>query len=149
MFSSVSTASDAKNRSPVFPYLYHGAPISEDQIYDGCAFIGESYLDARPVYVQKKETIYGHFLICYLSLFLLRILEIKCFKNEINSYDLVNFICDFRVVDKGDGTYINISQNLSVNEKIKRLIGLTNLDALYLTEKEIENIFEFTMLTDS
>ena len=111
--------------------------------------ITKSYLDARPVYVQKKETIYGHFLICYLSLFLLRILEIKCFKNEINSYDLVNFMRDFKVVDKGDGTYINISQNQSVNEKIKRLTGLTNLDALYLTEKEIENIFEFTMLIDS
>ena len=56
---------------------------------------------------------------------------------------------DFRVIDKGDGTYINISQNQSVNEKIKNLIGLTNLDALYLTEKEIENIFEFTMLIDN
>lgn len=111
--------------------------------------ITKSYLDARPVYVQKKETIYGHFLICYLSLFLLRILEIKCFRNEINSYDLVSFMRDFRVVDKGDGTYINISQNQSVNEKIKKLIGLTHLDALYLTEKEIENIFEYTMLIDN
>lgn len=111
--------------------------------------ITKSYLDARPVYVQKKETIYGHFLICYLSLFLLRVMEIKCFKNEINSYDLVNFMRDFRVVDKGDGTYINISQNQTVNEKIKKLTGLTNLDALYLTEKEIENIFEYTMLIDS
>ncbi len=92
--------------------------------------ITKSYLDARPVYVQKKETIYGHFLICYLSLFLLRILEIKCFKNEINSYDLVNFMRDFKVVDKGDGTYINISQNQSVNEKIKRLTGLTNKSPL-------------------
>lgn len=97
---------------------------------------------------KNKETIYGHFLICYLSLFLLRILEIKCFKNEINSYDLVNFMRDFRAVDKGDGTNINISQNQSVNEKIKKLIGLTNLDALYLTEKESDNIFEFTMLID-
>ncbi|MGN0267325.1 MAG: IS1634 family transposase [Lachnospiraceae bacterium] len=111
--------------------------------------ITKSYLDARPVYVQKKETIYGHFLICYLSLFLLRVMEIKCFKNEINSYDLVNFMRDFRVVDKGDGTYINISQNQTVNEKIKKLTGLTNLDALYLTEKEIKNIFEYTMLIDS
>ena len=58
--------------------------------------ITKSYLDARPVYVQKKETIYGHFLICYLSLFLLRVLEIKVFKNEINSYDLIAFIRDFR-----------------------------------------------------
>lgn len=111
--------------------------------------ITKSYLDARPVYVQKKETIYGHFLICYLSLFLLRVMEIKCFKNRINSYDLVNFMRDFRVVDKGDGTYINISQNQTVNEKIKKLIGLTNLDALYLTEKEIENIFEHAMLIDN
>lgn len=111
--------------------------------------ITKSYLDARPVYVQKKETIYGHFLICYLSLFLLRVMEIKCFKNEINTYDLVNFMRDFRVVDKGDGTYINISQNQTVNEKIKKLTGLTNLDALYLTEKEIKNIFEYAMLIDS
>ena len=82
-------------------------------------------------------------------MFLLRVLEIKCFKNEISSCDLVNFIRDLRVVDKGDGTYINISQNQSVNEKIKNLTGLTNLDALYLTEKEIANIFEFAMLIDS
>ena len=111
--------------------------------------ITKSYLDARPVYVQKKETIYGHFLICYLSLFLLRVMEIKCFKNEINTYDLVNFMRDFRVVDKGDGTYINISQNQTVNEKLKQLTGLTNLDALYLTEKEIKNIFVYAMLVDS
>ena len=69
----------------------------------------KSYLDARPVYLQKKETIYGHFLICYLSLFLLRVLEIKCFKNKINSYDLINFMRDFRVVNKGDNTYIKRS----------------------------------------
>lgn len=56
---------------------------------------------------------------------------------------------DFRVIDKGDGTYINISQNQTINEKIKKLTGLTNLDALYLTEKEIANIFEFAMLIDS
>ena len=108
--------------------------------------ITKSYLDARPVYVQKKETIYGHFLICYLSLFLLRVIEIKCFNNKINSYDLVNFVRDFNVVDKGDGTFINISQNQELNEKFKSLTGLTTLDALYLTKKEIDNIFNYPML---
>ena len=111
--------------------------------------ITKSYLDARPVYVQKKETIYGHFLICYLSLFLLRILEIKCFKNQINTYDLINFMRDFRIVDKGDGNYVNISSNRAVNEKIKKLTGLTNLDALYLTESEVKNIFDSCMLISS
>lgn len=104
--------------------------------------ITKSYLDARPVYVRKKETIYGHFLICYLGLFLLRVLEIKCFENQINAYDLIDFARDFRIVRKGDGTFINISQNKTVNEKLKQLTGLSNLDALYLTEKEIANFFK-------
>ena len=111
--------------------------------------ITKSYLDARPVYVQKKETIYGHFLICYLSLFLLRVLEIKCFKNQINTYDLINFMRDFRIVDKGDGNYVNVSGNQAVNEKVKKLTGLTNLDALYLTESEVKNIFDSCMLIES
>lgn len=107
--------------------------------------ITKSYLDARPVYVQKRETIYGHFLICYLSLFLLRILEIKCFKNKVNSYDLINFMRDFRVVDMGNGKFINISRDQSLNEKIKNITGLSNLDALYLSEYEIENFFSNCM----
>ena len=111
--------------------------------------ITKSYLDARPVYVHKKETIYGHFLICCLSLFLLRVLEIKVFKNQINSYDLIDFIRDFRVVNKGDGSYINISRNQTVNEKVKKATGLTNLDALFLTEKEINNLFQNCILLDS
>lgn len=110
--------------------------------------ITKSYLDARPAYAQKRETIYGHFLICYLSLFLLRVLEIKYFKNKINSYDLINFMRDFRIVDKGDGTYINISQNQALNEKMKKLTGLTTLDALYLTEKEIKNIFTYSLILE-
>ena len=110
--------------------------------------ITKSFLDARPVYVQKKETIYGHFLICYLSLFLLRVLELKCFKGEVSTYDLIEFIRDFRVVDEGDDTYINISSNQVANSKIKKLTGSSLLDALILTKKEIHNLFNNTMLID-
>lgn len=123
---------------------YHGLWKIEESFR-----ITKSYLDARPVYLQKKETIYGHFLICYLSLFLLRVMEIKCFGNKVNSYDLINFIRDFRIVDKGDGTYINISKNQAVNEKIKGVTGLTNLDALFLTKKEVDNLFQNCMLISS
>ena len=76
-------------------------------------------------------------------------LEIKCFKNKLSSYDLISFIRDFRVVDRGDGTYINISKDQTSNEKIKDVTGLTNLDALFLTTKEINNLFQSCMLIDS
>lgn len=123
---------------------YHGLWKIEESFR-----ITKSFLDARPVYVQKKETIYGHFLICYLSLFLLRVLEIKVFKNKINSYDLIHFMRDFRVVNIGDGSYINISRDQAINEKIKEVTGLSNLDALFLSEKELNNLFNNCMLLDS
>ena len=125
-------------------HTYHGLWKIEESFR-----LTKSYLDARPVYLQKKETIYGHFLICYLSLFLLRVLEIKVFKNKINSYDLINFMRDFRIVSKGDGSYINISRNQAVNEKVKEVTGLTTLDALFLSEKEVGNLFHNSMLLDS
>ena len=109
----------------------------------------KSFLDARPVYVQKKETIYGHFLICYLSLFLLRVLEIKIFKNKVSAYDLIHFMRDLRVVSRGDGSYINISRDQAANEKVKAVTGLANLDALFLSEKEVENFFQNCMLLNT
>ena len=56
---------------------------------------------------------------------------------------------DFRVVNRGDDTYINISRNQSVNEKVKKLIGFSNLDALYLTKTEVDNFFQNCMLLDT
>lgn len=123
---------------------YHGLWKIEESFR-----ITKSYLDARPAYVQKKETIYGHFLICYLSLFLLRILEIKCFKNKVSAYDIIEFIRDFRVAKKDDNTYINLSRNRDVNEKIMAVTGINVLDALYLTKRELDNLFDSTILIDS
>ena len=56
---------------------------------------------------------------------------------------------DFRVVNKGDDTYINISRNQSVNEKVKKLVSFSNLDALYLTRTEVDNFFQNCMLLDT
>ena len=81
-------------------------------------------------------------------MFLLRVLEIKVFKNEINSYDLIHFTRDFRVVKVENNSYINISRDQAVNEKVKKLTGLTTLDALYLSEKEVENLFKNCILLD-
>ena len=47
----ISPCSKAKTVSAVFPHLYNSFPISEDQVYDGLAFIGESY---KPVEISRK-----------------------------------------------------------------------------------------------
>lgn len=39
----IAPCSKSKTVSSVFPHLYNSVPISEDQVYDGCSFIGASY----------------------------------------------------------------------------------------------------------
>ena len=56
---------------------------------------------------------------------------------------------DFRVVNKGDDTYINISRDQVVNEKVKKPVGFNNLDALYLTKTEVDNFIQNCMLLDT
>ena len=56
---------------------------------------------------------------------------------------------DFRVVNKGDDTYINISINQSVNEKVKKPVGFSNLDALYSTKTDVDNFFQNCTLLDT
>ena len=58
----------------------------------------KSYLDARPVYLQKTASIHGHFLVCYLSVLLIRLLQFKVLKNKYCTEKLIKFIREFRVV---------------------------------------------------
>ncbi|MFR8350980.1 MAG: transposase [Clostridium sp.] len=51
--------------------------------------IMKSQLDARPVYLQKQDTIVGHFLICYLAVLLTRLLQFKILKNGYSSEEVV------------------------------------------------------------
>ena len=76
-------------------------------------------------------------------------LEIKIFKNKVSAYDLIHFMRDLRVVSRGDGSYINISRDQAANEKVKAVTGLANLDALFLSEKEVENFFQNCMLLNT
>lgn len=86
--------------------------------------IMKSQLDARPVFLQKESTITGHFLVCYLSVLLLRILQFKILDNQYSSEELLKFIKDFRTMKISDRKYINISRN---GDFVKALIDRTGL----------------------
>jgi len=58
----------------------------------------KTYLDARPVYLQKTASIHGHFLICYLAVLLIRLLQFKVLKNKYCTEKLIKFIREFRIV---------------------------------------------------
>ena len=101
--------------------------------------IMKSQLDARPVYLQKEDTIVGHFLICYLAVLLTRLLQFKILKNNYCSEELFEFIHDFRVAKISDRKYINLSRGTTF---IKELAALCNLPltSYFLSEGEIKKM---------
>lgn len=100
----------------------------------------KSELDARPVYCYKLNTIYGHFLICYLSVFVLRILQIKKFHDKIHTNQIIDFIRSFIVLNEKDRIL-----NLSSKNKVlpfKNVLNL-NLDNYVLKKNDILKLLNF------
>lgn len=102
----------------------------------------KTYLEARPVFLRTKESIYGHFLICYLALTVLRLLELKTFEDKIPIGALVNFIRQYTISETQEITYINNSTKSDVYEQIKAKLGILKLGNLYLTQKDVNNLFD-------
>lgn len=86
--------------------------------------IMKSQLDARPVYLQKEETITGHFLICYLAVLLTRLLQIHVLNDKYSAEEIFDFIHDFRVAKVSDRKYINLARNSCFIKDLSTRTGL-------------------------
>ena len=84
----------------------------------------KSDLDARPVYLQKEDSIYGHFLICYLSVVLLRILQLKIFNDDYSSSEILRFIKEYKVIQASPRKYINITKSSKFIKRFSQESGL-------------------------
>ena len=101
--------------------------------------IMKSQLDARPVYLQKRETITGHFLICYLAVLLTRILQIHILKDQYGTEEIFNFIHDFRVAKISDRKYINLTRSSSFIKNLAEQTGLP-LTSYFLDNTDIKKV---------
>lgn len=100
--------------------------------------IMKSDLDARPVYVQKKSSIKGHFLICYLTVLLERIFQFKVLENKHSTSEIFSFIKDFKVT-RGENKYINTTIDSEFIARFSEKTGLP-LRNYYLSETQIQSI---------
>ena len=95
-------------------------------------------LDARPVYLQKDDSIKGYFLICFLTVLCERILQFKVLNNNFSSSDLFRFFKEFRVVKDGS-KYVNTTRFTPLIAELERMFALP-LTNYYLSPKQIERI---------
>lgn len=101
--------------------------------------IMKSQLDARPVYLQKEETITGHFLICYITVLLTRLLQIKVLGNASCSEDLFDFFHGFKAVKISDRKYINLAKKSDFITSLAAKTGLP-LSSYFLSESQIKKM---------
>ena len=104
--------------------------------------IMKSELDARPVFLQKQETITGHFLICYLAVVLTRLLQFKELKNESHSEELFDFFRDFRVAKISENQYLNLTGNCRLINRLAQTTRLP-LTSYLLSEADLRKILSF------
>ncbi|MCR4661198.1 MAG: IS1634 family transposase [Clostridia bacterium] len=118
--------------------VYHGLWKIEESFR-----ILKSYLEARPVFLQKRESIYGHFLICYLALTLLRLLEIKEFENALSVSEIVNFIRNFNVTETPEGSYVNTSTMSKTFKYIEEFFGSCVMSNMFLKKRDLDLILKY------
>lgn len=99
----------------------------------------KSQLDARPVFLQKPDSIKGHFLVCYIAVLLLRLLQVKVLGNRYSSEEIMEFARGFRVVEASPRKYVNLSRSSALLDELERLSGQP-LGNYYLKKSEVDAI---------
>ena len=104
--------------------------------------IMKSQLDARPVYLQKEDTITGHFLICYLAVLLERLVQLKILDGKYSSEEIFEFFREFKTAKISERKYINLSKGKPFIKDLAKFTGLP-LTSYFLTEGQIKKIMDF------
>ena len=99
----------------------------------------KSQLDARPVYLQKKETITGHFLICYIAVLLTRIFQFRIMKNSCSSESVFEFMHGFKLAEISSKKYINLTRDTTFINDLSELTNLP-LTNYFLSESDIKKM---------
>ena len=103
--------------------------------------IMKSELDGRPAFVQDKNTIIGHFLVCYLCVLLERLLEFVILDNGFNYKEITNMAKTLEVVKEKPGRYINIAQKTKLIFHLARTLKIP-IDNYYLEQSEIKKLLK-------
>lgn len=103
--------------------------------------IMKSFLEMRPVYVSSKESIEGHFLICFLSLLIVRILERRT-DNAFTTEEIITSLRKSEIAEINTGTYINLYYDRVLQSLAKSMDLPLNQKAF--TQKDLRNLYALT-----
>ena len=93
---------------------------------------------ARPVYLHRSERIQAHFLICFLSLLVYRLLEKKLNKNYTCD-EILNTLRSFEFADIQGQGFIPIYESTKLTDELHRISGFES-DYEFITKRKMREI---------
>jgi transposase len=108
--------------------------------------VTRSYLEARPVFVRKQDSIQAHFLTCFVALLIIRILEVKKLGGKIPYGQIIEALQAAKIGEVKD----NIFRNYCSAPLLKRIGLLTGLDLSkkFYTKQELRSMNNSTKHVD-
>ena len=102
----------------------------------------KTQLAARPAFASTDDGIRGHFLTCYTSIVLLRLLEKKVFSGQFTVEEIIEYIKKARAFRLSDNDYCNLlkRKDASIGEYIQKRTELPLLNKR-LTDSKIKSFF--------
>ena len=105
----------------------------------------KSYLDARPVFMRTRDSIYGHFLICYIGVVLERLLEFYVIGNRFGYEKILDFVQNFTLVRMDSKNYLNL---LTSSDEVGKFLEETlcpEVTNLFLTPANISDFMKLKL----
>ena len=102
----------------------------------------KTQLAARPAFASTDDGIRGHFLTCYTSIVLLRLLEKKVFSGQFTVEEIIEYIKKARAFRLSDNDYCNLlkRKDAAISEYIQKRTELPLLNKR-LTDSKIKSFF--------
>lgn len=121
--------------------MYHGLWKIEESFK-----VTKSYLEARPVFVRKQDSIQAHFLTCFVALLIVRILEAKKLGGKIPYCQIIEALQAAKIGEVKD----NIFRNYCSSPLLKKIGLLTGLDLTkkFYTKQELRSMNNSTKNVD-
>ena len=108
-----------------------------------CFRIMKTDFDARPIYLQREDRIKAHFLICFLSLLIYRILEYKLEK-KYTSEQIIDTLRKMNVTKLKEGLgYIPSYTRTDLTDLLHELFGFET-DREIIKRSTMRNIIKYT-----
>lgn len=100
----------------------------------------KTFLDARPVYVQRQDRIRSHFLVCFLAMTILKMLQKQLNMPELSIDRLINTLRDLKLAYIKGAGYMPLFERNKLTDRLQTLSNIC-IDTQIVKTKTINALY--------